>query len=423
MKHNNHSLRSAILLFAATLSLTAYPAYSQALSNQDKETLTRILKDNESKPPGEAVVAQVQALVEKYPQDYFARLVMGSTLDRVGMPMQAIEQYQLAVKYGPDSPKAVIELVKAEIGVGQKEAAMRLLKEADKRFPNDREIKFWMGNYYLAKGDVKQAEQTFNQIMKSGPAFFGMGTAQAEIQLRAGRAALASMLVDTDLSRNPQYPLGNAIKGQALFAMRRYKQALPFLKNAYVAFPLQSDYARKFAQACIATENVNMALEPALVALTLASRTTEPDRESQWVVATAIGQLPHDVIRAQAPPTLEKLDKQFTNGRWHYVLGEMFDFYGYHDLATTQFYRAFQCDPTQYQAAYRLANDLEMYFQQYDQARDYLSKAHALNPGNSDIADRLERLQNRLAGRHADLAWQLKDLLRKQPSPLPNNPL
>lgn len=150
MKQNNRSIRLAILLFAASLSLTAYPAHSQALSNQDKDVLNKILKDNEAKRPAEAVVAQVQELVDKYPKDYFVRLVMGNTLDRVGMPMQAIEQYQMAVQYGPDSPKAIVELVKAEIGVGQKEAAMRLLKEADKRFPNDREIKFWMGNYYLA---------------------------------------------------------------------------------------------------------------------------------------------------------------------------------------------------------------------------------------------------------------------------------
>jgi hypothetical protein len=46
-----------------------------------------------------------------------------------------------------------------------------------------------------------------------------------------------------------------------------------------------------------------------------------------------------------------------------------------------------------------------------------------LTPGNTEIADRLERLQNRLAGRNADLAWQLKDLLRKKPSPIGTGPL
>lgn len=423
MKQHHRSIRLAILLLATTLSTAVYPAYSQSISNQEKEVLNKILKDNEAKRPPEAVVAQVQAIVDKYPKDYFARLVMGNTLDRVGMPMQAIEQYQLAVQYGPDSPKAVIELVKAEIGVGQKEAAMRLLKEADKRFPNDREITFWMGNYYLSKGDVKQAEQKFNQVMKSGPAFFGMGTAQAEVQLREGRAGLASILVDNDLARNPEYPLGNAIKGQALFTMRKFNQALPFLRNAYVAFPLQPDYARKLAQSCLATNDLKMALEPALVALALASRTGEPDRESQWMVATAISQLPHEYVQETAAKTLEKLDRQVNNTRWHFTLGEMFDFYGYHDLATREFFRAYRADPTQYLAAYRLANNLELYFQQYDEAVKFLSQAHALNPGNSDIADRLERLQNRLANRKSDLAWQLKDFLRKQPSPLTTAPL
>jgi tetratricopeptide (TPR) repeat protein len=408
----------ATLLLTAMLTLAAYPAHSQDLNTQDKATLTKILKDNETKRPDEATVAQVQQLVDKYPKDYFARLVMGNTLDRVGMPLQAIEQYQMAVQNGPNSPKAIIELVKAEIGVGQKEAAMRLLKEADKRFPNDREIMFWMGNYYLAKGDVNEAQQKLDQVSRSGQQMFGIATSQAEIHLRKGRAGLASWMVDRDLQKNPEYPLANAVKGEALFMLRRYQQSIPYLKNAYIAFPLQGDYAKRLTTALLATNDFKTALEPALVALALSSKVTDPDRETQWLVAMTLSSLPKEYVRAEAPKTIEKLDKQISNGRWHFVLGELFDFYGLHDLGAVQFYRSYQIDPSQPLTAFRLANDLEMYFQQYDEAVKYLTQAHTLNPGDQQIADRLERLQNRLAGRNADLAWQLKDMLRKKPSPI-----
>ncbi len=398
--------------------LCAYPVHSQSLASQDKEALTKILKENEAKRPSEAVLAQIQAILDKYPKDYFARLVMGNTLDRIGMPMQAVEQYQLAVQYGPNSPQAVVELVKAQIGVGQKEAAMRLLKEASKRFPNDREIAFWMGNYYLTKGDIKEAEQKFAEVAKSGPAFFGMGTALAEIQLRQGRFGLASAMCDSDLAREPQYALGNAIKGEALFNLHRLRQALPYLKVAYTSFPFKQDYAKKMAETFIATNDYPNALEPSLVALAGSSRNTDPDRASQWLFSTVLSNAPRQLVQEQMPVLSDKIDKQVNNARWHFTLGEILDYHAFHDLAAAQFHRAFQIDPTQYLAAYRLANDLELYFQKYEEAVQYLSQAHTLNPASTEIADRLERLQSRLAGRNADLAWQLKDFLRKQRSPI-----
>ncbi|CAN5572420.1 hypothetical protein BH10CYA1_BH10CYA1_21580 [soil metagenome] len=418
MKHKFRPSQTATLFFATTILLCAYPAHSQSLASQDKEALTKILKENEAKRPNEAVLAQIQAIIDKYPKDYFARLVMGNTLDRVGMPMQAVEQYQLAVQYGPNSPQAVVELVKAQIGVGQKEAAMRLLKEASKRFPKDREIAFWMGNYYLSKGDIKEAEQKFTEVMKSGPAFFGMSTAQAEIQLRQGRFALASVMCDNDLLREPQYPLGNAIKGEALFNMHRLRQAMPFLKVAYMTFPFKQDYAKKMAETFIAANDYQNALEPTLVALANSSRNSDPDRATQWLLSTVLSTAPRQFVQEQMPVLSDKIDKQVNNARWHFTAGEILDYHSYHDLAAAQFHRAFQIDPTQYLAAYRLANDLELYFQKYEEAVQYLSQAHTLNPASSEIADRLERLQSRLAGRNADLAWRLKDFLRKQRSPI-----
>lgn len=418
MKHLFRPSRTAALFFATTLLLSAYPAHSQSLASQDKEVLTKILKENEAKPPSEAVLAQIQAIIDKYPKDFYARLVMGNALDRVGMPMQAVEQYQLAVQYGPDSPQAVVELVKAQIGVGQKEAAMRLLTEASKRFPKDREIAFWMGNYYLNKGDIKAAEGKFLEVAKTGAPFFGMGTALAEIQLRQGRYGLASVMVDNDLRKDPKFPLGNAIKGEALFAMHRIKMAEPYLKIAYTSFPFKQDYAAKMAETFIVSEDYLNALEPSMVALANSSRSTEPDKTSHWLFSIVLSKAPRQFIKEQIPLLSEKIDKQISNSRWHFAAAEILDYHGYHDVATAQYLRAFQIDPTQYLPAYRVANNLELYFQKYEEAIQYLSRAHGLNPGNSEISDRLERLQSRLAGRKADLAWQLKDMLRKQPSPI-----
>lgn len=418
LNYKKRPVKTAALLIAATAMGLAYPAYSDSLSATDKAALTKILKDNETVHPTQATLSQVQALIDKNPKDYLARLVMGNTLDRVGMPMQAIEQYQLAVQYGPDSPKAIIELVKAQIGVGQKEAAMRLLQEAEKRFPNDREITFWMGNYYLSRGDMKEAEAHFRKVSQSGPAFMGMGSAQGEIQLRQRRFGMALIMANSDLAKNPGYPLANAVKGQALYFMHRYKEALAPLMAAYVSSPLRGDYAKYFSQVCLLTGEVKLGLEPAVVALALSTRSYDADNATKFVLDNILSQLPYAYVQQQVPSICEKLDKQIVNPRWHFTLGEMFDNYGYHNLACVQFQRALQIDPNQAQAAFRLANDLEMYFQKYDEAVLYLTQAHSLDPRDTEIADRLDRLKSRLPIRERDLAWRLKDMIRSQRSPI-----
>jgi tetratricopeptide (TPR) repeat protein len=417
LKTSQQFLHSATILLLATSSICVFPAYSETPTGPSAETITKILKENETKRPTDATVAQIQAVIDKEPKNYYARLVMGNTLDRLGLPMQAIEQYQLAVQYGPDSPTAIVELVKAQIGVGQKEAAMRLLKEAEKRFPNDREITFWMGNYYLSKGDFKTAEQHFDQVQKGGPAFFGMSTARAEIQLRHRRWGLASALATDDLNKVPNYPLGNAVNGIALFNLRRYRDAEPALKIAFINYPLKEDYAKRLAETCVMTGDLKVGLEAALVAIAVSSRDANPDNETKWVLNDIVSRLNKGYLREQVPVLSEKIDKQINNGRWHFACAEIFDANGLHDLAAVNYLRAFQLDPSQAVAAYRLANDLELYFQKYDEAVYYLSKAHAIDPKDTEITDRLERLQNRLPGRSADLAWQLKDLLRQQKSP------
>ena len=122
MKHNIFPFGAIFLsLFAA--ASCAYPVCSQNATSNG-EILTRILKDNETKHPTDTTIAQIQAILDKDPKNYYARLVMGNTLDRVGLPMQAIEQYQLAVQYGPNSSKAIIVLVKAQISVGQKDCLL-----------------------------------------------------------------------------------------------------------------------------------------------------------------------------------------------------------------------------------------------------------------------------------------------------------
>lgn len=395
------------------------PSFGQTTGGADKGLLTYILSQNARQRPTDETVKRVQAIVDKNPQDYFARLVMGNTLDSLGLPEQAIEQYQLAVKLAPENPRPIIELVKAELSTGKREAAMRLLQEASKRFPNDSEILFWMGNYYLTKGDFKNANVYLNKASSKGNAsIFGMSSSKAEIELKQGHFGYAVLLAEEDLARDPNYPLGNAVKGLGLFGLHRYKYAAPFLQKAFEKFPLHAEYSRKYGECCLVTGDYEHALEPAMVAMAIESRRGFPLDESKWLMRSTLAQLPYSFVMQETPVFLDKINKVFSNSRVHFVYGDIFDSFGYHALATREYFDAYKLDKTNAQALLKLANNLETYYQKYDQAVYFLTQAHTLEPANTEIADRLDRLMSRLSLHKSDLAWQIKDWLWSQRSPI-----
>jgi hypothetical protein len=60
--------------------------------------------------------------------------------------------------------------------------------------------------------------------------------------------------------------------------------------------------------------------------------------------------------------------------------------------------------------------DLEVYYHQYNDALEDYRLAARLSPSDKEIARGLNRLEVRLQEKDSDLAWRLKDMLRRQPN-------
>jgi tetratricopeptide (TPR) repeat protein len=181
---------------------------------------------------------------------------------------------------------------------------------------------------------------------------------------------------------------------------------------------MQPGYAKIYSQALYLTRHMQAALEPAVVAYAVGTDQYTQDREAAFVVLQLITVLPPQVVRAQVPGFSDRLDKLIRNPAMHLGLGRLLQRSGFRDLATREYAKAVKLDPDNFEATVLLAYNLELYYQKYDEALIYLTRAHSLKPSDDQVSDRLIRLQNRLPARSGDLAWQIKDMLRKQPSPI-----
>jgi len=97
---------------------------------------------------------------------------------------------------------------------------------------------------------------------------------------------------------------------------------------------------------------------------------------------------------------------------YHFALGDVLDRNGYNRLAMREYQTGLALKPDFGRAWYRLGLDYESIDHNYQAALECYKKASISLPGEKLIALQESRLEDRLANRKDDLAWQLKDKMR-----------
>ncbi|HEY9713689.1 MAG TPA: tetratricopeptide repeat protein [Chroococcales cyanobacterium] len=421
------------LVGSATAKLAAAPAAAKPLptntgaqaparaeNSATQKTIEELFSKLEQSQPTEEMFNQLSAIIEKEPKNYRARLVLGDCYDKAGLPDQAIEQFKLAVQYGPHDPEGMVNLIYEQYTKGLKEEAGKILKEATKRFPFDPRVQYWNGKYLLDAQKGYLAEAYFRTALEKDPKLTPAAVDLAEVRSSQGRYYEALELVQKDLAvkREVQPPRPVFIRGAALLNLHRVNDAIPDLRYAFHHSRLEPKRAGYYAFACLMSHRYEEAIDPAI--FNMAASATEVGIDSGaeqlfYDIAKHIPQQRLNALVASSTTNLERL-KPFPAVR--FSLGMMLQKLGDIDMSTMQFFICFGQDPNNAQAAFELARNLEMRYHLYDKALGYYERAHALDPSNMRTADYLERLKMRLPERQQDIAWQLKDWLRPATCPI-----
>lgn len=383
----------------------------QAAGSTD-EVLNRIAKEVEAESVADKSYEELAKILEKQPNNFRARILLGNSYDILGMPEEAYEQYQLALKAAPNEPTAIVGMIKAETKTGRMHIAEALVKDALKRFPNNPEVKFWAGNFLFAKGQVKEAEAMFATAITSNKAIFGLPSALAVIRYQQKRYDEALFLAKKDLAKDPTSVLANELAGMSLMKLHRYSEAAKPLAVAFNANPLKSIMAEEYAQALYWKGNYTEALRPALVAMAATANLYSNDAFAKNVV----GRILRHVNKKQLAEAISEVSGKLgidKSAAFHFALGDVLDKYRFRELAIQQYKRGLEIEPGFGRAWYRLALDLENYAHDYPEALRCLKKANVASPEDQTISKHLLRLEDRYTTYGTDWAWQLKEWLRK----------
>jgi tetratricopeptide (TPR) repeat protein len=281
-----------------------------------------------------------------------------------------------------------------------------------KRFPDDPSLALTRALLLEAKGKKEIAEVFLTKALEGQDKRMGIATAVGDVRLRQGLPLEALRLAKRDLAKNPNYFRANVVAGEACTKLKRYKEGATYLRKAYELNPLDERFVNNYATDLYRSGQYVEALEPSLIFLATA---TKPDllHKAKYQLQLLMKRTTEAQLITAVRSADKKLDHTLYQGRLHLALGDVFDKQGKRKLAEECYARGIELLPDIGRAYYRLARDFEK-DKNYRQAYQLYQKAYSLEPKDNQVAAGYFRFGERYSNRDNDLAWKLKDMIRKQ---------
>lgn len=361
----------------------------------------------------EAALSQVQALLEKEPNNAEAHMLCGKILNRLGYESLAEEEFRAADKLDPTQPRSVLALFHKKLEIEGPKAANEYMSYVQARFPYDPSVLIMQGLLARTNNLPLQAEFFYSLAMQRYPETPGLATALASLRISQHRYKEAIELADKDLKLKKDHPVANLAKGQALLLQGSAEEAIPYLlgcfKNAGIE---KKEAADLLSRAYISSGHYGEAVEPTLICMALCPL---KDREAVNPYKRRLNLiLQHHVGAQEVINTLQVTQRQLNEEEriafMYFAAGDVLDHTGAWKEAGDAFALGLQHNPYAARAYMRLGAVKEKQ-RDYNAAFALYFRAYQYNHDDREIAARLARLNNRRNAQDSDFAWQLKDFL------------
>jgi tetratricopeptide (TPR) repeat protein len=372
--------------------------------------LRRIQGELDNRALTQASQAELESLAAKYPNNYKIHLYYGLVLDEVGLPEQAMSEFELADKLGPKDPRATAGIMNHILARGDNAAAAELLNKALKRFPDSPEILFFMGKNFKEHRHWAEAQMVLNRAYKAGYKVKHLPVELGELYQETA-PEIALKLANEDLAQYPDYHLSLQVKAIALMSMGQYKAAIEPLSKLYKQSPSFNRSAEFYLRCLFWDGRYHDALNPGFYFLGKEAHTIGGPLVSAEVLGKVISNLPTKDVEEQLAQFYEQLkkDKMMVKPAFHYYLATIFYDQGKGKLAKSEIDKLLQSDPKSVEGLYLYGQLQENYARNYGEALRAYEMAHALSPFNMAIDKAYIRMEEKQAMRTSDWASALRD--------------
>ncbi len=217
---------------------------------------------------GSEGVAAIDKALALAPERASLRLTLAAYYNSTNQADKALEQLQAAYQAAPHDVGIVRELMAQHVRMGKKAEADTAIKKLLENRPSDVDAQNLAAQYNLAQGNVAQAEEHYNIVLKQDAANAAAKFGLANIALRQKAPDKAAVLFDQIIASEPGAPTAYKGKISALELQGKSNEIVPQLEqlaetHAKLATPLAvlAEYLIRNGKPAEASEVIKRAQE------------------------------------------------------------------------------------------------------------------------------------------------------------------
>ena len=176
--------------------------------------------------------SQYHAVLQREPNHFDARHLLGVIAQQRGQPARAVELISAAIKISPHSPAAHNNLGVAHLALQQTPQALQSFDCALALQPDHSDALFNRGNALLALRRLNEAVDSFRAVIALDAGHAGAYNNLGNTLLELGQAQQAIEAFDRCLALQPDLADVHYYRGDALNALRRYEEAVASFEAA-----------------------------------------------------------------------------------------------------------------------------------------------------------------------------------------------
>ncbi len=364
----------------------------------------------------EAQFNELAKLAVANPTNAKLQLAYGLALDFAGLPEEAEERFALADKYGPKDPMALVNLLRHLLSKGDQSAARSILEQAMKRFPDSPDVALIVGRALKENRNYVEAERVLARAYNMTPADkrpLGLATHLAEVYVQTD-PAMALRLIKEDLARNPDFFMAQSLAANSYANLGEYRKAITPLSKLFAKSGMWGNTSELYTRCLFWDGRYNEAIQPGLYFLAKTSGAMGGKLPAVPMLSVLFDHVSSKQAKAAIDQFYQRTAKEdVVKPPFHYYLARALALSNRADLALNEINTFLTFDSSSFDAILFKAQLLENKLGEYDQALACYRLAHAILPYNAVCTNSLMRLEERIASRRTDLAWQFKDFFRK----------
>jgi tetratricopeptide (TPR) repeat protein len=406
------------LAIALTCVICLQPARAAGLSVADQ--LARMQTQIVHFGPTMDTFDRLEKFIKDDDKNTQAHYVLGLALKKAGYGELSEEQFKLIQQTDPQFTRRVLDEFRTAIDKEDLLAAYEYTAFVRDVDPDNAHLMYLDALLLIGEDRYAEAAAKLSAAIRHDPALSGASSALGMIHLDKGNFSQAKQMALHDLRANPRHHQGNVVLGRALVGLHQYAEAEQPLKIAYETSGITPGSGRAYADDLIKLGRYQDALAPCLVDLACESKKL-PLEQSKKVAETILPRISSDDISKAINQADAHLKGTSFEWRMYETLSDVFDRTGDYRNAAIVRTKGLLLEPNYTRGYFRMGQSLEQCHDcghdNYRNAAKFYEKAYEHEPTNLDYLLSYRRCLERVRNRDNDLAWRLKDWLKRTMSP------